>query len=308
MPSRLPLAPRLGPLAIPLLRGAGQVFLQGHAGCGLLVLLALAWGGPGLLGAALLGTLASGLTARLLDCRRAAIDTGVYGYNGLLLGLLLGLSFTWTPLLGLAIVAGAAFSGLLLRPTLRRRAGPAALPAYTWPFVTIGWSLLALGTPLGLSPRPGELPVTLPFNGLNLVAAPFRSLAQVVFLDSFGAGLCLWLGLLWANARLAGWALCGASGGLLFGLWQEGSTPAVLAGLAGYNPALAALALGRQRTPLPALCGAVLSCILQPGFIALGLPALTAPFILACWLVLASQRLWSRMTLEAHLHPLRKSP
>jgi urea transporter len=35
----------------------------------------------------------------------------------------------------------------------------------------------------------------------------------------------------------------------------------------------------------------VLAVLLQPGFTGLGLPALTASFILACWLVLASQRL-----------------
>jgi len=45
-----------------------------------------------------------------------------------------------------------------------------------------------------------------------------------------------------------------------------------------------------RRPWLPAL-GIALALVLQPGFSALGLPALTMPFILTCWLVSAAQRL-----------------
>ena len=54
---------------------------------------------------------------------------------------------------------------------------------------------------------------------------------------------------------------------------------------------LAALALSQQRRrPWLPLIGIVVTLILTPGFIALGLPLLTAPFILACWLVQSSVR------------------
>ncbi|MNJ81147.1 Urea transporter [compost metagenome] len=39
------------------------------------------------------------------------------------------------------------------------------------------------------------------------------------------------------------------------------------------------------------LAGVLLGVLLQPGFALIGLPAMTAPFILACWLVLAAKRL-----------------
>ena len=216
--------PPLPPLALPLtalLRGAGQVFLQGHAGCGLLVLLAIAWTAPNLLGAALLGTLAAWTTARLRGYPPAAINAGLHGYNGLLLGLLLGLSFAWTPLLVLAIVASAALATLLLH-----RLRP--LPAYTLPFVAIGWLLLGLGGPLGLQPLPALASQLLPLDAATLLAAPFRGLGQVLFLDTPVAGLCLWLGLLWANGRQACWALFGSTCGLLLALLQDGPTSAAL--------------------------------------------------------------------------------
>ena len=36
----------------------------------------------------------------------------------------------------------------------------------------------------------------------------------------------------------------------------------------------------------------VLALLLQPGFAALGLPPLTMPFILACWLIQAGRERW----------------
>lgn len=293
--------PPLPPLALPLtalLRGAGQVFLQGHAGCGLLVLLAIAWGAPHLLGAALLGTLAAWATARLRGYPPAANDAGLQGYNGLLLGLLLGLTFAWTPLLALAIVTSAALSTLLLHRLHLCAALLSGLPAYTLPFVAIGWLLLGLGAPLGLQPLPAVASPLLQLDAATLLAAPFRGLGQAVFLDAPFAGLCLWLGLLWANWRLACWALLGSTCGLLLALLLDGPTSAALAGLHGYNPALAALALSRNgRARCAPLCGIALACLLHAGFTALALPALTAPFILACWLVQTGQRLGQRLNL-----------
>ena len=63
--------------------------------------------------------------------------------------------------------------------------------------------------------------------------------------------------------------------------------------LGGYNPALAALALSQlsRRMWLP-LLGIIATLLITPALIALGLPPLTAPFVLGCWLVLACLRLF----------------
>ena len=59
-----------------------------------------------------------------------------------------------------------------------------------------------------------------------------------------------------------------------------------LAGFYGLNAALAGLALAlRYRSVWPPLLGMGLAVALQPLFGLLGLPALTAPFILACLLL-----------------------
>ena len=92
---------------------------------------------------------------------------------------------------------------------------------------------------------------------------------------------------------LSGLALL--AGGLALALAARGSEQQALAGLAGYNPALAALAVSQVHrswvVPMLAIIAAVL---LRAGFDRLGLPPLTMPFIMACWLVALGQRWRSR--------------
>ncbi|MBH9358158.1 urea transporter, partial [Pseudomonas aeruginosa] len=69
-----------------------------------------------------------------------------------------------------------------------------------------------------------------------------------------------------------------------------------LAGLYGLNAALAGLALAlRYRSAWPPLLGMGLAVALQPLFGLLGLPALTAPFILACLRCIGGERLYLRL-------------
>lgn len=275
-----------------LLNGFSQIFLQAHAGCGLLVVLAIAIGAPGLLGGALLGGLSSTLTAQRSGHAKADIDLGLYGYNGVLLGLLLSLKFDWSLLLALLIMASASLSSLLLAPWLQRTRERHWLPAFTFPFVALGWLLLWLATPLQLQLQPEAASAQQSLDWLGSLSATARGLGQVIFLDHPLAGLCLFIGLLLADRRAALWALLGSAGGLGLALYLGWEQHSALAGLYGYNAALAAIALNQlHRRHWLALLGIALALVLQPGFSALGLPALTMPFILACWLISASQRL-----------------
>ncbi|HSX87694.1 MAG TPA: urea transporter [Pseudomonas sp.] len=274
-----------------LLNGFSQIFLLSHRGCGALVLLAIALGAPELLGGALLGGLSSQLTAQRRGYAQDDIETGLYGYNGILLGLLISLKFAEPILAPLLIIVSAAFSSLLLAPWMRCMRERQWLPAFTLPFIALGWVLLAL--PLQL--QSGTEVEPPPLDGLSVVSAIARGLGQVVFLDQPLAGLCLLLGLLLADKLAACWALLGSACGLGLALHLGWPQHGALAGLHGYNAALAAVAVSQvNRGPWLPLLGIALATLLQPGFAALGLPALTMPFILACWLIGASQRLLLR--------------
>lgn len=282
-----------------LLNGFSQIFLQAHPGCGLLVLLAIAIGAPQLLGAALLGGLSSTLTAQRRGYARADIALGLYGYNGILLGMLISLQFAWSTLLPLLIILAAGLSSLVLAPWMRRMRERQWLPAFTFPFVALSWLLLWLAPSLQLELHNAPATATYSLDWFTGLLAMLRGLGQVIFLDKPLAGLCLWLGLLLADRRAALWALLGSAAGLSLALQQGWDQHSALAGLYGYNATLAAIALSQvHRQPWAPLLGIGLALLLQSGFDALGLPALTMPFILACWLVQAGRKCWQQ-TVEA---------
>ncbi|KAF2406019.1 urea transporter [Pseudomonas antarctica] len=267
-----------------LLNGFSQIFLQRQPLCGLLCLLAILIGAPALLGGALLGGVAGLLTAQRRGYPKAERQAGLYSYNGVLLGLLISQHFAWSALLPPLILACGGLGAILTRQWLKHATRPDDLPAYTAPFVGLGW--LLLGT---VPERMFALNEPAP---LAVLTAPFTGLAQIMLLDQPLAGALIALGLLLANRRAALWAFTGAVSGVLIALLIDETSSALL-GLHSYNPALAALALSQaRRQPWLPLLGILLAVILTPGFAALHLPALTAPFILACWLVRASQRMF----------------
>ncbi|QXQ20499.1 urea transporter [Pseudomonas tolaasii] len=267
-----------------LLNGFSQIFLQRQPLCGLLCLLTILIGAPALLGGALLGGVAGLLTAQRRGYPKAERQAGLYSYNGVLLGLLISQHFAWSALLPPLILACGGLSAILTRQWLKHASQPDDLPAYTAPFVGLGWLLM------GTVPE-STFALTEP-DTLSVLVAPFTGLAQIMLLDQPVAGALIALGLSIANRRAALWALTGASAGVLIALLLDEPDSALL-GLHSYNPALAALALSQsRRQPWLPLLGLLLAIMLTPGFAALHLPALTAPFILACWLVRASGRMF----------------
>lgn len=264
-----------------LLNGFSQVLLQRNPVCGLFCLLAILISAPSSLGGALLGAVAGLLTAQRRGYAKPERQSGVYSYNGVLLGLLIGYRFEWSPLLPLLIIACGGLSAMLMHVWLQRAPRASCLKAYTAPFVLFSWVLLVFAAPL---PSPSSADATL------IQALP-AGLGQVFPLDHPLAGVLIGIGLLIANRTAALWAAVGCISGVAFAVWQQESNLALL-GLSGYNPALAALAFShvRYKPWLPGIA-VLLAIVLQPGFSGLGLATLTAPFILACWLVQAASRL-----------------
>ncbi|PIB49518.1 urea transporter [Pseudomonas pergaminensis] len=273
-----------------LLNGFSQIFLQRQPLCGLLCLLAILIGAPTLLGGALLGGVAGLLTAQRRGYPKAERQAGLYSYNGVLLGLLISQHFAWSALLPPLILAGGGLSAILTRQWLKHASQPDDLPAYTAPFVLLGWLLIGTVPDSTFSLSEPDTLATL--------TAPFIGLAQIMLLDQPVAGALIALGLWLANRRAAVWALVGSAAGVLIALWLQEPASALL-GLHSYNPALAALALSQvRRHPWLPLLGILLAILLTPGFAALHLPALTAPFILACWLVRAGGRVLQKPRMD----------
>lgn len=279
------------PILTLWLRGFGQVFLQPAPLFGLLCLALIGACAPSLLPGALLGASAGPAVARLLRCRQDDIDAGLYGYNAVLLGLLLPLKFAWSPLLVALILFASAASVPLQRLLLRASRQRRGLPPYTLGFVLPGWMLLAcahLPWLQAATPLAGMLQLPLP----AFLEATCRAFGQVIFLDAPLAGALIFLGLLACAPRAATWALFGAVMVLPVAVFAGIPQADMQSGLLGMNSALAALALALRGPSLAApLAGAVLALLIQQAMVALGIPFMTSPFIFACLLVILGERL-----------------
>jgi urea transporter len=285
--------------ATALLNGLSQVFLLRHPLCGLLCLLAIGWGAPHMLGGVLLGTYSGWLTAKRRHYPIPDFNSGLYGYNGAVLGLLLSAKLAWSPLLPLLIIISSGLSSIGLNHWLRHNRKRTSWPAYTAPFVQLSWLLLAFSGPLQLTASAAtERPLYNPLF-VDLALAVLRGLSQALLVNGALSCALICLDLWLANRRLALWALIGASLGLLLAslMGQYGDA---MQGLYGFNAALTAIVLRhQQRRAGWILSGILLATLLQLSWPHLGLnQPLTTPFILSCWL-LQSLRAWRRNKLLA---------
>ena len=169
-------------------------------------------------------------------------------------------------------------------------------------FVLNSWWLVPLGAWLGLAPAAHGGCFSCAWSGTAELAALTLGIGEIIFLGEPLAGLLVWLGLLlvsrpsaaWASRRRRGQPAAGLAAGLRLG---ERARRALRP---EHRPCRAGLAL-RYRSAWPPLLGMGLAVALQPLFGLLGLPALTAPFILACLLCIGGERLRLAGSLGARL-------
>lgn len=283
-----------------LLRGFGQIMLQASAVTGTLFILGIGVGSLTMLMGALLGALSGLLGAWLLRFDIGAISQGLYGFNAALVGLAMFFFHAPSAMLTGLVVAGAILSTLLMH-VMRLKA--ASVPPLTAPFVLSTWLMLFVASRL-------QLPLQLPAGVLESAdieagyfLAVLSGVGQVMFQNSWVVGLLFLTGLALHSCRAAAWAALGSWLGLLFARWLGFPEVSAALGIYGFNAALVAIALTARfgDNVFPKLLGIVLSVWMTREFQMATIPALTLPFVLATWMVLAGARyvtwplrLWNR--------------
>ena len=287
-----------------ILRGIGQVMLQGNSLTGLLFLIGIFYNSMLFGWAVLLGTSASTATAVLFGANPARVRDGLFGFNGALVGIAL-LYFLEPSFMTLGYVALAAISTTVIMAALLNLLDTWKIPVLTAPFVfTTLFFILACA-------RFGRLHSTnvLPTAGLPKAATVegivttstvaeglFTGIAQVFFQGNAITGAIFVVGLLISSRAACAAALLGSLGGLLVAWGMGAAEPAIRSGAFGFNPALTAIALcsgffvlniasaayGTFAVVITTVVFAAMSAALEP----LGMPALTSPFVLVVWLCL----------------------
>ncbi len=270
-------------LARIVLRGIGQVMFQGHAGTGLCFFAGIAVASPIMAVGAIVGAILGTAVAHVLKLDRGEITDGIYGFNSTLVGIALLFYLKPQPLTWSLIIAGGVIATVITY-ALRRFA---RFPTYTAPFVVTTWlALLAAHAMAGTSVD--VKPAAPPDTPGGFVTAVLNGAAEVMFGANVVTGLLFLVGIALSEWRHAAIALLGSIVGTALAYHHHDPSGTISIGIYGYNAALAAIAvfLWRPSLLLPIL-GAMISVPLTEFFPrSLGLPALTAPFVAAAWVVL----------------------
>lgn len=267
-------------------RGIGQVMFQNNALSGLLMLAGIACNSLVLSLLALAGCWIGTLTAFWLGYSREDILDGLYGFNGTLVGIAIGVFMEISIPALVLLVLGSALSTWVARGFRLQN----LLPGFTAPFTLVVWLLLAFVR--GFYP---EWLSTSAAAGVDMEADFIRAFSlnvgQVMFQDYWISGLFFLLAI-FLNSRLAGaYTVLGAVVPLLMFFWVDDYSSFNM-GLFGYNGVLCAIALGdRSGKGLAwSVCSVLISVGLQIAGMQMGLTTLTAPFVLAIWIVLLLRR------------------
>ncbi|WP_260723540.1 urea transporter [Dactylosporangium roseum] len=305
----------IGQFTDACLRGASQVMLQNNPLTGLLILAAVAWGSirtgtPAVVVGAVVALIVGTFTAVLLRADTASWRQGLFGFSPLLTGAALPSFLATRPLLWVYLVVGAAVTTVVTL-ALSNVLKTWGVPALTFPFVLTSWFLLmgayqfarigisTLGhpaLPAQASSRLAEVPYTFGFLAVGML----KGVAQVFLVNDWISGIVMLVALAVSSRVVALAAVLGTVVGTLVAIGLGVYGDQVGNGLWGFNAVLTAVALGAVLyRPSPAVTGYALLgtitavCVqaaLTTALTPLGIPTLTAPFVVATWLFLLPKR------------------
>lgn len=267
-----------------VLRGLGQVMFQGHAGTGFLFLMGIAWASPLMAAGAIIGGIIGPVVATLAGFDRIDVKEGIHGFNPVLVGVATLFFLQPEPLTWILVVVGcvaSVFVTYLMRGFL-------PFPTYTAPFVVTTWLLLIVahgiaGTAIDVMPAPPE------HTPSGFVASVMAGAAEVMFGATIVTGILFLAGISLCTWRHAVLGLVGSIVGTLLALYHNDPSSTVHLGIYGYNAVLAPIAVYLWgKSFLIAILAAMISVPLTEFFPSwMGIPALTAPFVAASWIVIA---------------------
>lgn len=310
------------------LRGASQVFFQNNPVTGGLILAGIFWGAhaSGNLNVAfgaVIGLLVATSMAILLKLDRGSFQEGLFGFNGILVGVAVPTFLGNHPMMWSYLVLGAAVS-TIVTVAVDKVVRTWGVPASTAPFVFTTWLLLLGAYSFAKVPISGMGPAALPvavrvssvyFSSHVLLTILSKNFSQVYLIGNALTGILFFIAIAISSLRGAAFALIGSVVGLGAALALSASPTAIIAGFYGFNAVLAAMAVEGvfQRSALRGVLYAILAAIfsvvveaaLTTALSPIGIPALTFPFVLTMWLFLLPKE---EITSFPHRHvPERKS-
>lgn len=291
-----------------LFRGSGQVMFQNNIWTGLFFLAGIFVGayqeGQGLVAwGALVGLIVSSVTAYLLPLSKDDGESGLWGFNGILVGCAFLTFLGSTPFTWVALILCAMLT-TWVRQGFNNVMAPWKVNSLTFPFVFCTWVFLFAARMLqGIPPAhmstpelSASLSSVIDLNFGNLVIYWLKGISQVFLINSWVTGILFLIGLFICNKWAAIWAAVASAVALFIAIAFKAPGNDIASGLYGFSAVLTGIALGMTfykvnwKTAIWALLGIVVTVFVQAGMNGMlepfGLPSLTAPFCITTWLFL----------------------
>lgn len=270
-------------------RGIGQVMFQNNALSGLLVLIGIFLNSWQMGVLAVSGNIISTLTAHFSGYGRDDIKNGLYGFNGTLVGIAVGVFMELSIGSLLLMAVASCISTWIARLFSFQR----SLPGFTAPFILSVWMLLGFCTWI----MPDILLVSDAVNdttqGINYFQTFSFGIGQVMFQGNIWTGLLFLAGILVNSWTAAFYTILGALLPLPLAILLGIDAETLNMGLMGYNGVLCAIALGDRalKSLVWTSCSVLLSTLLQIIGMNLEITTLTTPFVVSVWVIMGIQKL-----------------
>lgn len=271
------------------LRGIGQIIFQDNRWSGVLFLVGVATGTMYSSNAiwmtlfGIVGSLAGAVLAVLARRPLTEVTQGLHGFNPSLVGMV---TFFWYPL-NVATI-GLAVAGMVVAWGITQLIRQTSIPGYTLPFILVGWVIHLIGGTFGWLPLAG----VAEGKKLDFMAALLEGFSEIMLIGGGKiSGVFFLVGILIGNRWHGVLAFIASAIGLLVAVHDGDPVNSVNLGLYGYNAILTAIAMSFVSKEIYApICGAFLSVILVELWSFLPMPALTAPFVIATWMLILVRR------------------
>ncbi len=238
---------------------------------------------------AVCGNIISTLTAYFSEYKHDDIKNGLYGFNGTLVGIAVGV-FLQLSVGGLImLIITSALSTWIAYFFNRQR----LLPGFTAPFILVVWGMLGVCSWLFPNLLLVSDTVIDSTQNINYFQTFCLGIGQVMFQgDTVLAGLFFFIGILINSRKASLYTILGALLPIPLAILFEVDATNLNAGLMGYNGVLCAIALGgsTKESGIWAGCSVLLSTVLQILGMSLGITTLTAPFVISVWVIIMAQK------------------
>lgn len=264
-----------------ILKGLGQIMLQEKSVTGLLFLIGIFYGSYTMGLAALLATICGTATAYLFRYDKTEIEKGLYGFSAALTGVAVMLFLKPVLWAWIIVVLGSAAASMLQRFFIKRN-----FPAFTFPFVVVTWLILLICHQFCSDLLVVSTP-SVAQAGDSLTGG-FKSFGQVIFQDTFLAGLLFFLAVFVSSPIAALYGLAAAIVSAILAFHLSVPIGDINLGLYGFNAVLCAIVFAgpKVKDGLWVLISVLLALAVSLLMLRIGIPKLTFPFVLATWITL----------------------